>query len=102
MIQTSKILKNSLWEYDYEKLNYSDEIVVVRALSFWELEDVLNIINHIWKDKLIEIFQKNLDQIDSKSKNFWKLYFDIETLDNNISMYDKLNKATFTRSFGSK
>lgn len=102
MIQTSKILKNSLWEYDYEKLNYSDEIVVVRALSFWEIEDVLNILKHIWKDKLIEIFQKNLDQIDSKSKNFWKLYFDIETLDNNISMYDKLNKPTFTRSFGSK
>jgi len=100
MIKTSKILKNSLWEYDFKKLKYDDEIVVLRALNFWEIEDVENIQSHIWKEKIIEIFKKNLNQIDSKSKNFWKIYFKIKNLNNNIiSMYDKLNKPTFTRSF---
>lgn len=99
MIRTSQILKNSLWEYDYDKLNYSDDIVILRALNFWEIEDMKNIIKHIWKDKVINTLQKNLNQIDTKSKNFWKHYFDINILDNNISMYDKLNTPIFTRSF---
>jgi hypothetical protein len=34
MIKMSKILKNSLWDYDLKKLSYDDEIVVLRALSF--------------------------------------------------------------------
>lgn len=100
MIHTSKVLKNSLWEYDYDKLNYSDEIVILRALNFWEVEDIQNIANHIGAEKIIEIFQKNQNQIDAKSKNFWKLYFKIRSLDTNIPMYDKLNKPIFTRSFG--
>ncbi len=100
MINTSKVLKNSLWEYDYNKLKYSDDIVILRALNFWEIEDIKNISNHIWKTKIINVLKKNINQIDSKSKNFWKLYFNIKDLDNNISMYDKLNKPIFTRSFG--
>lgn len=100
MIHTSKILKNSLWEFDYKKLNYSDEIVILRALNFWEVEDIQNIINHIWKEKVIDVFQRNLNQIDSKSKNFWKIYFGIEMLNDNKSMYEKLNKPSFTRRFG--
>ena len=100
MIQISKVLRNSLWEYDYEKFNYSDEIVIIRALNFWEIEDIENIINNTWRKRLIDVFQRNLDQIDPKSKNFWRLYFDIEILENNRSMYDKLNKPIFTRSFG--
>jgi hypothetical protein len=100
MIHTSKVLKNSLWEYDYQKLNYSDEIVILRALNFWEVEDIQNIEHHIWKEKIIDVFQRNLNQIDGKSKNFWKIYFHIEILNDNKSMYDKLNTPTFTRSFG--
>lgn len=99
MIKTSKVLKKSLWECDYSKLNYNDEIVIIRALMFWEIEDVKNIINHISREKVIDIFKKNAKQIDIKSKNFWELYFNIKDLDNNVSMYDKLNKPTFTRSF---
>lgn len=100
MIHTSKVLKNSLWEYDYQKLHYSDEIVILRALNFWEIEDIQNIEHHIWKEKIIDVFQRNLNQIDRKSKNFWKIYFHIEILNDNKSMYDKLNTPTFTRSFG--
>lgn len=99
MIHTSKVLKNSLWEYDYNKLNYSDDIVIIRALNFWEIEDIQKIIQHTGKDKIINTLKENLNQIDTKSKNFWKLYFNINIIDNNISMYDKLNTPTFTRSF---
>lgn len=58
MIKMSKILKNSLWDYDLKKLSYDDEIVVLRALSFWEIEDIKNIESHIWREKLIKIFRK--------------------------------------------
>jgi hypothetical protein len=34
MIRVSKVLENSLWEYDFKRLNYDDEIVVLRALNF--------------------------------------------------------------------
>lgn len=101
MIKVSKILKSSLWEYDFKSLNYNDEIVIIRALNFWEIKDVKIIENHIWKENIKKIFKKNLSQIDKKSQNFWKLYFNIKKLNlTNISMYDKLNKPTFTRNFG--
>lgn len=100
MIKVSKILKNSLWEYDFNKLDYNDEIVVLRALNFWEIEDIKNIQKHIWKEKIIEIIKKNSNQIDSKSKNFYRIYFKIKDFNNtNTSMYDKLNTPIFTRSF---
>jgi hypothetical protein len=41
-----------------KKLSYDDEIVVLRALSFWEIEDIKNIESHIWREKLIKIFRK--------------------------------------------
>jgi hypothetical protein len=89
-----------LWEYDFKRLNYDDEIVVLRALNFWEIDDVKTIEQHIWKENLIKIFKKNLNEIDNKSKNFWGLYFKIKNLNTtNITMYDKLNKPIFTRSF---
>jgi hypothetical protein len=34
MIKISKILENSLWDCDFKKLNYDDEIVVLKALNF--------------------------------------------------------------------
>lgn len=101
MIKISKILEKSLWEYDFKKLKYDDEIVIVRALNFWEIKDIKTIEKHIWKKQIINTLIKNINQIDSKSKNFWKLYFKIKNLDtNNISMYDKLNKPIFSRSIG--
>jgi hypothetical protein len=73
----------------------------LRALNFWEIEDVKNIENHIWREKLIKIFKKKLNEIDNKSKNFWKLYFNIKDLNiTNTTMYDKLNKPIFSRDFG--
>lgn len=99
MKKLSKILQYSLWEYDFEKLDFSDEIVTIRALCFWELSDVKIIENEIWIEKIKQIFLDNLDKIDKKSINFWRVYFGIKNLKNNISMYDKLNKPIFTRSF---
>lgn len=101
MIKISKTLEKSLWEYDFKKLKYDDEIVIVRALNFWEIKDIKTLEKHIWKKQIINTLIKNINQIDSKSKNFWKLYFKIKILDtNNISMYDKLNKPIFSRSIG--
>lgn len=100
MKRLSKNLKNSLWEYDFEKLEIQDEIVCVRAFCFWEISDIKLLENEIWKEKMKKIFLKNLDKIDKKSINFFKIYFKITNLENNISMYEKLNKPIFTRSFG--
>lgn len=47
MIQLSKTLQNALWEYDREKLTYSDRIVILRALSYGEKTDIETIIFHI-------------------------------------------------------
>jgi hypothetical protein len=70
-------------------------------LNFWEIEDVKNIEKHIWREELIKIFKKKLNEIDNKSRNFWRLYFNIKNLNiTNTTMYDKLNKPIFTRSFG--
>lgn len=100
-MKISKTLEKSLWEYDFKKLKYSDEIVIIRALNFWEIKDIKIIEKNIWKEKIINTLIKNINQIDSKSKNFWKLYFKIKNLNtNNISMYDKLNKPIFSRSIG--
>ena len=100
MIQVSNTLKNSLWEYDTAKLSYDDEIVVVRALNFWELEDIQTLKKHIGRKKIIQIFQKNLNNIDRKSQNFYKIYFKMKDYNTpQTSMYDKLNTPTFSRSF---
>ena len=55
----STTLKNSLWEYDIQKLHFSDNIVIVRALNFWEISDINLIISNIWKQKFLDIFLKN-------------------------------------------
>lgn len=100
MIQVSKVLKNSLWEYDITKLNYDDEIVVVRAINFWELEDIHTLEKQIGRKKIIHIFQKKLHSIDPKSQNFYKKYFKIKDCNTpNTSMYDKLHTPIFSRSF---
>lgn len=47
-----------------------------------------------------EIFQKHINDMDVKSKNFWEKYFQLASNTPNISMYDKLNTPLFSRSFG--
>lgn len=100
MIKLSKVLEKSLWEYDVKKLSYDDKIVIIRALNFWEMEDVKKIIKNIWKEKLINILLKNIWELDNKSKNFWSIYFKLNNNKNNISMYEQINKPIFKRSFG--
>lgn len=101
MIQVSKVLEKSLWEYDISKLTYESEIVTIRALCFGEIDDIKLICKEIWSDKVRAIFIKNITEIDLKSQNFWKKYFQIDTENtHNQSMYDKLNTPIFSRSFG--
>lgn len=96
----SSTLKNSLWEYDIQKLHFSDNIVIVRALNFWEISDINLIISNIWKQKFLDIFLKNTSSIDNKSLNFWKLFFDLKNLNiKNTSIYEQINTPIFTRSF---
>ena len=96
----STTLKNSLWEYDIQKLHFSDNIVIVRALNFWEISDINLIISNIWKQKFLDIFLKNTKSIDNKSLNFWKLFFDLKNLKiKNTSIYEQINTPIFTRSF---
>lgn len=101
MIQISKTLEKSLWEYDISQLTYENEIVIVRALCFGEISDIKLICKELWTEKVISIFIKNKHQIDLKSQNFWKKYFQIQNQNtHNQSMYDKLNTPIFSRSFG--
>lgn len=96
----SQTLLNSLWEFDKKNINYESEILITRALIYWEIDDIKLIQKNISNQKIIEIFQKNLSQIDAKSQNFWNLYFDLKPLQNkHLSLYEQLNFPTFQRSF---
>ncbi len=75
MINTSKVLKNSLWEYEYNKINYWDDIVILRVLNFWKIEDIENTLNHVWKTKIINVFKKNINQINPQIKKFLEIIF---------------------------
>ncbi|MDP2090215.1 MAG: hypothetical protein Q8K30_01335 [Candidatus Gracilibacteria bacterium] len=101
MIKISKILKKSLWEYDITNMNYNDEILIIRALNFGELSDIKIISKNIGEKKVLDIFLKNITNIDNKSKNFWEIYFNLKKISKpNISMYEQINKPIFKRSFG--
>lgn len=101
MIKVSKILEKSLWEYDLKKIKYSDEILIIRALNFWEISDIKKISKEIWEKKVVEILKTKKMNLDNKSRNFWEIYFKVkQTKYHNQSMYEQLNKPTFTRSFG--
>lgn len=100
MKNISKNLKSALWEYDINKLNFWDSIVIERVLSFWEIEDYKQIKQNIWKEKIVNFFIKNIDKFDKKTSNFWQKIFNIKDLkSNNISLYEQMNTPIFRRSF---
>ncbi len=99
----SQTLLNSLWEFDKKNINYESEILITRALIYWEIDDIKLIQKNISNQKIIEIFQKNSSQIDAKSQNFWNIYFWLKPLQNKPpSLYEQLNFPTFQRSFDSQ
>jgi hypothetical protein len=96
----SQTLQDSLWEFDKKNMNYESENLIIRAFMFWEIQDIKLIESKITRKKIIEIFQKNLSQIDVKSQNFWNIYFNLKSLKNKpLSLYEQLNFPTFQRSF---
>ena len=103
MKKISQTLQNSLWEFDKKNINYESETLIVRAFIYWEIQDIKLIQKNVSQKRIIEIFQKNLSQIDAKSQNFWNIYFELKPLQNKpLSLYEQLNFPTFQRSFDSK
>ena len=96
-----KIFQSILWEYDLNKLNYENDVVFVRTLIYGDLEHINILKNKLWKEKFKQKFLKNLNKLDKKTINYWCIIFDIDkkNLQNIQTQYEKLNKATFTRSF---
>ncbi|MDD4151412.1 MAG: hypothetical protein PHR68_02250 [Candidatus Gracilibacteria bacterium] len=100
MKNISKNLIRALWEYDIDKLKFSDSIVIERTLSLGEISDYLQIEKNIGKERIINFFMKNIDKFDKKTSNYWLKIFDIRDLkSNNISLYEQMNTAIFRRSF---
>ena len=90
-----------LWEYDLSNLEFDNDIVIERLLNLWNKNLTDEWINIIWKEKAKELFIKNSLKLDKKSLNYWNIIFWTKiTLDNNSSMYEKLNKPIFSRNFG--
>ncbi len=101
MLKLSKVLLNSLWEYDVNLLKYEDEIVINRCLIFWEISDYYILKSEVWEDLIKKIFIKNISSFDKKTANFWKLIFKIQHINsNNHSIYEQLNTPIFKRSIG--
>lgn len=94
--------KSILWEYDLWKLNLDSPIVVQRVLNLWDKKITDFWIKNIWKSKAKSLFIKNSKFLDKKSYNYWRIIFGVK--DDKIStkktMYEKLNSAVFSRSFG--
>ena len=89
-----------LWEYDISKLNYEDDIVFVRTLKFWNKVHVDILKKRLGKAEFKRKFLKNLENLDLKTVNYWKKVFKIDlTLTHKSTMYEKLNKPIFSRSF---
>ncbi len=96
----NKTFQSILWEYDLEKLNYTDDIVTQRVLTLWDKKETDDWINKLWKNRAKELFLKNSFALDRKSLNYWEIIFQVKSnLNNNNSMYDKLNTPIFSRSF---
>ncbi len=91
-----------LWEYELSKLNLDDDIVCQRVLSLWNKEITDFWIKKLWKKLAKKLFLKNQKYIDKKSVNYWNIIFGIQktNLKDNKTMYEKLNKPIFSRSFG--
>jgi len=98
----NKKFQNILWEYDLSKLKLDDNIVVQRVLNLGNKDITDYWIKEIWKTKARKLFTKNKDKLDKKSLNYWNIIFEKKdkNLKNNKTMYEKLNKPVFTRSFG--
>jgi len=97
-----KIFSSILWEYDISKLNYDDDIVFVRTLTFWDREHINILKQNLWLKKFKQKFIKNINQLDKKTVNYWGVVFNLDVkkyLLNIQNTYDKLNKPVFTRSF---
>ena len=97
-----KDFQSILWEYDLEKLNFSDDIVFIRSLKFWDRNHIKFLKKELWLKKFKENFLKNINQLDKKTINYWAIIFDLDVkkyLNNLQNTYEKLNKPVFTRSF---
>lgn len=89
-----------LWEYNISKLNYEDDIVFVRTLMFGDKTHVDILKKKLGKTEFKRKFLENLENLDLKTVNYWKNVFGIDlTLTNKSTVYEKLNKPIFSRSF---
>ncbi len=96
-----KNFKSILWEYDISKLNIESSIVVQRVLNLWDKNITDFWIKKVWKQKAKKLFLKNIEFLDKKSYNYWKIIFQVENnkISDKRTMYEKLNTPIFSRSF---
>lgn len=72
--------KQSLfWDVGLGSLDVSAhrDFIVKRILSMGDIADFAWARKAYDADSMKEIFLRSSDQLDAKSRNFWKLYFDI-------------------------
>lgn len=98
-MQLSHQLKCALRDCDIDRLDYQDDIVLLRALQFGELSDIDFLIKQLGREYIIDFIREKCHQLDNKSLNFWKQYFDIKDLDHSTpSIYEQLNTPVFVRN----
>lgn len=95
MKNTPKHLTKLLWEYDIEKLEKEDPIVLERTLSFGNMEDI----RYIGISNLREYFQKEKPLLDPKSYNFWSVISDTPRSSSPPTSYDLIHHPISLRSF---
>ncbi|MEI7426073.1 MAG: hypothetical protein WCK16_04095 [Candidatus Moraniibacteriota bacterium] len=72
--------KNNLfWDIDQEKLDPKKYGIFVakRILEKGNTDDLDWALQFYGQDFMVDVFQKNSDKFDSKSNNFWYLYFNL-------------------------
>lgn len=67
------------WDANLEELDEQKnrDFIIQRILEKGNLEDLNWAVEFYGKDYMQEVFLKNFDVIDSKSRNFWCFYFNL-------------------------
>ena len=68
------------WDVDLARMdkNLHRQFIVKRILRFGDLEDLHWALNSYGYDTVRDIFLFNADQLDNKSRNFWRYFFHVD------------------------